>query len=98
MKQTLKYLTSILAILALFSSCNREFEWEGFGVNNDDSDEHCISLEKDSEGSTRISVYSDSAWTAELENDIDWATISNTSGNGNGYILFNYKTNRQKQR
>ena len=94
MKQTLKYLTSILAILALFSSCNREFEWEGFGVNNDDSDEHCISLEKDSEGSTRISVYSDSAWTAELENDIDWATISNTSGNGNGYILFNYKTNR----
>lgn len=80
--------------MALFSSCNREFEWEGFGVNNDDSDEHCISLEKDSEGSTRISVYSDSAWTAELENDIDWATISNTSGNGNGYILFNYKTNR----
>ena len=85
---------SIVAILALFSSCNREYEWDGFGVNNDDSDEHCISLEKDSEGSTRISVYSDSAWTAELENDIDWATISNTSGNGNGYILFNYKTNR----
>ena len=95
MKQTLKYLTSILAILALFSGCNREFEWEGFGVNNDDSEEHCIKLEKDSEGSTRISVYSDSEWTAELEEELDWATITNTSGNGNGYIVFNYKTNRK---
>ena len=94
MKHTLKYLTSILAILALLSGCNREFEWDGFGVNNDDSEEHCIKLEKDSEGSTRISVYSDSAWTAELEDELDWATISNTSGNGDGYITFNYKTNR----
>ena len=94
MKQTLKYLTSILAILALFSSCNREFEWEGFGVNNDDSEEHCIKLEKDSEGSTRISVYSDGAWSAELEDELDWATISNTSGNGDGFITFTYKINR----
>ena len=89
MKHTLKYLTSILAILALFSGCNREFEWEGFGVNNDDTEEHCIKLEKDSEGSTRISVYSDSEWSAELESKVDWATLSNTSGSGNGYILFN---------
>ena len=95
MKQTLKYLTSILAILALFTGCNREFEWEGFGVNNDDSEEHCIKLEKDSEGSTNISVYSDGAWTAELENDPDWASLSNASGKGNGYITFNYKTNRE---
>ncbi len=95
MKHTLKYLTSILAILALFSSCNRDFEWEGFGVNNDDSEEHCIKLEKDSEGSTRISVYSDSEWTAELEDKLDWATLSNTSGNGDGYITFTYKTNRE---
>ena len=80
--------------MALSSGCNREFEWEGFGVNNDDTEEHCIKLEKDSEGSTRISVYSDSEWSAELENKVDWATLSNTSGSGNGYILFNYKTNR----
>ncbi len=98
MKQTLKYLTSILAILALFSSCNREFEWEGFGVNNDDSEEHCIKLEKNSEGSTRISVYSDSAWTAELESELNWATLSNTSGKGNGYITVNYKINRDAVR
>ena len=94
MKQTLKYLTSIVAILALFTSCNREFEWEGFGVNNDDTEEHCIKLEKDSEGSTRISVYSDSAWTAELEDELDWATLSNTSGKGDGYVTFTYKINR----
>ena len=62
--------------MALFSGCNREFEWEGFGVNNDDTEEHCIKLEKDSEGSTRISVYSDSEWSAELENKVDWATVA----------------------
>lgn len=93
MREIFKYLTIIVAMISVLSGCNREFEWEGFGVNNDDTPEHCIKLDKNSDGTTRISVYSDSSWYAEMEDEVDWATLSNTKGKGDGHINFTYEVN-----
>ena len=93
MREIFKYLTIIVAMISVLSGCNRDFEWEGFGVNNDDTPEHCIKLKKNSDGTTRISVYSDSSWYAEMEDNVDWATLSNTKGKGDGYINFTYEVN-----
>ena len=97
MKQMIKYILAVVALAMLVPSCNKEFEWEGFGVNNDDSETNCIKL-KVEEGSTPISVYSDSAWTAEFEDDYDWATLTNAQGNGSGRMLFTYKANNKAVR
>ena len=97
MKQILKYILAVVALALVVPSCNKDFEWEGFGVNNDDTEEHCININAE-EGTTTISVYSDSEWSAELEDNYDWAELSNTSGNGNGRIVFNYNANNDALR
>ena len=97
MKQILKYILAVVALALVVPSCNKDFEWEGFGVNNDDTEEHCININAE-EGTTTISVYSDSEWSAELEDNYDWVELSNTSGNGNGRIVFNYNANNDALR
>ena len=97
MKQIFKYIF-VVALLALVApSCNKDFEWEGFGVNNDDSETNCINLPVE-DGYTTISVYSDSAWSAELEDDYDWATLTNAKGQGSGRMTFTYKANSKAVR
>jgi hypothetical protein len=94
MKQMIKYILAVVALALVAPSCNKDFVWEGFGVNNDDSETNCIKITAES-GTTTISVYSDSAWSAELEDDYDWVELSNTSGNGRGRITFDYEANNE---
>ncbi len=94
MKQIFRYIFMVASVAALTLSCNRDFEWEGFGVNNDDSETNCINLKADN-GETTISVYSDSEWYAEFEDDYDWATLTNASGKGSGRALLTYEANNK---
>ena len=98
MKQILKYIMALAALALIVPSCSPDFEWDGFGVNNDDTEEHCINLKATDEGTTSISVYTNSSWWAEFENEVDWATLSNTSGVGTGRINFEYNANHQALR
>lgn len=92
MKQIFRYIFVVVLLALVAPSCNKDFEWEGFGVNHNDSETNCIKLPVE-DGSTVISVYSDSAWSAELEDDYDWATLTDAQGSGSGRLTFNYKAN-----
>lgn len=88
----------ILAAALFTTACNKDFEWDKFSLNNDDSDDFCVVLDKNTSGSTRVSVYSDSEWSAELENDIDWGYLTEAKGVGTGYFLFHYDSNTRAER
>lgn len=98
MKQIIRYAMMLLVAALFTTACNKEFVWDSFSLNNDDSDDYCVKLEKNSSGSTRVSVFSDSEWTAELENNINWGSLSNASGKGSGHFLFHYEANNKAER
>ena len=88
----------LTALVFITPACSPDFEWDGFGVNNDDTEARCINLTASDEGTTTITVYSNSSWWAEFENEVDWATMTNTSGEGTGRITFNYRANHEALR
>ena len=55
MKQIFRYIFVVVLLALVAPSCNMDFEWEGFGLNHNDSETNCIKLPVD-DGSTVISV------------------------------------------
>ena len=49
---------------------------------------------KSSGNSYYVLVYSDGHWTAELDKDVPWVTLSKTSGDGNGQIMVSTDINK----
>lgn len=81
----------VFAILALtlgLGSCQNVFEFDRpLGITAEN-----LSL-KNLSGSTHIIVYSNGAWTAELEGDSSWSSINKLSGEGTADIVFSYSAN-----
>ena len=70
-----------------------------FGCNDDFKMELPLAVDQNklsfqsSEGATRVLVYSTSKWTATLDEDVTWATITDGSGKGTGQFIFTYEHN-----
>lgn len=44
-------------------------------------------------GSTQVAVFSNTSWTVEMEQPVDWASIDRLEGYKSGYLVFDYEVN-----
>lgn len=88
MMKSLKYSIAV-AFLLVFASCQKPFE-KVYGLEVD-SNEYVVSIN----GKTfPVYVYCSSAWTAEFDSPVDWATIIEGSrGEGVGMVKINVLPN-----
>ena len=85
MKRKLIYI--VLAFLPLLG-CQKEYAIHDFlSVTS-----HNLRLAK-TPGSTHIMVYSTGAWTVSIQQDVEWASINKTSGEGMGEFVFSWSAN-----
>ena len=78
-----------LALAICLAACSQRFEVNiPFALNRTD-------MRFGSSGNTYyVMVYSQGAWTAQLEKDVPWVQLSRTSGEGNGQILVSTDMNQ----
>ena len=85
MKRNIVYI--VLALLQLLG-CQREYAiHDHLAVTS-----HNLKLAK-TPGSTHIMVYSTGPWTVKIEQDVEWASINKTSGEGMGDFVFSWSAN-----
>lgn len=44
-------------------------------------------------GSTQVAVFSNTAWTVEMDREVSWASIDRFNGYKSGYLVFDYEVN-----
>lgn len=54
-------------------------------------------LSKDG-GSTQVAVFSNTAWTVEMDREVDWASIDRFGGYKSGYLVFDFDVNYGRSR
>ncbi len=85
MKRNLLYL--ILALLPVFA-CQREYAiFDELSVTS-----HTLNIRK-TPGQTHIMVYSTGSWTVALEQDVEWASLNKTTGEGLGDFVLSWSAN-----
>lgn len=87
--RTLAAATAAAVCIAAFgTACQKTFELElPLAVTS-----NRLNLTKDA-GSTHILVYSTGKWSAQLTENVKWASINKLSGEGNADIVFSYAAN-----
>lgn len=84
-----KVILLIAALLPLLAACHKPYETSiDLGVNNER-----IDLPSFEEGHCFITVFSNGSWNIEIAPAVDWARLDRASGEGIGYVRFDYDEN-----
>lgn len=106
MKNTINKAKAVVAailvvVMATLTSCYQKFEesWDlavnGPGMTLPSGVEEATAFE---ENVTAVPIFTTGHWTAQLDRDIVWGYIEETSGNGTSYIHFHYTKNTSVSR
>ena len=86
---------TIFIFLALFAaiSCSKEAEFDQpLGLLS------AYNILSYSGGSTQVAVFSNTAWTVEMDHPVPWASIDRFEGYKSGYLVFDYEVNYGRAR
>lgn len=81
-RKVFSFISAALMLLGVFSSCSQKYEMDlPFALNR-------VEMKFASSGNSYyVLVYSQGAWTASLDQDVSWVSLSRTSGSGNSQIM-----------
>lgn len=81
-RKAFSFISAAVMLLGAFSSCSQKYEMDlPFALNR-------VEMKFASSGNSYyVLVYSDGAWTASLDKEVSWVSLSRTSGHGNSQIM-----------
>ena len=89
MKKIIPYIILLLAAI----SCEKKAEYDQtLGLL---SEYNLLSADG---GSTQVAVFSNTAWTVEMDRQVTWASIDRFNGVKSGYLVFDYEVNYGRAR
>ena len=89
MKKIIPYILLLLAAI----SCEKKAEYDQtLGLLSE------YNVLPASGGSTQVAVFSNTAWTVEMDRKVSWASIDRFNGVKSGYLVFDYEVNYGRAR
>lgn len=89
----IKTIALALSVCAVLTGCEKTYEFShGVGMI---SSYNVLGIDA---GSTPVLIFSNTTWTAAFDQNVDWAYIDRTEGEGDGELKFHYQQNYGRSR